>query len=355
MSKRENRKRKIERHVIVCRAQRSTHRNPRVNAAKLVRRRFLRLVAGTAAITATSRLAWPQAYPARPVTMIVPLAAGSLTDVVGRILTERMRGPLGQPVVIENVTGADGNIGLGRVARARPDGYTIDIGAIGPHVLNGAMYSLTYDLLNDFEPICPLITAPLFLFAKTALPANDLNELIAWLNANPKSALAGFNAPGPHVVTALFQKETGASFIHVPYRGLAMPDLVSGRIDLLFDTVLQLPLARAGKIKAFAVTSDTRIGLAPDIATFGELGWRLSYSAWIGMFAPKGTPKNLIDKLNSAAVEALADPMIRSRLLELGQEIFPLDQQTPEALRALVKDDAAKWWPIIQEAGIKIQ
>ena len=214
---------------------------------------------------------------------------------------------------------------LGRAARARPDGYTIDFGSFGTHVLNGAFYSLPYDVLNDFAPISPLVTIPLVLFARKTMPANDLNELIAWLKANPDKASAGISAGGFRLLTAFFQKETGTQFALVPYRGLRprMQDLVAGQIDLLFGTPVQLPLMRAGSIKAYAVTSDTRLAMAPDIPTFGEMGLpALSWSAWFGLFAPKGTPKDIIGKLNAAAVEALADPAVRSRLADLGLRFF---------------------------------
>jgi tripartite-type tricarboxylate transporter receptor subunit TctC len=290
--------------------------------------------------------------------MIVPSAAGSFNDVVGRIVAERMKGALGQPIIIENVSGADGSIGTGRAARARPDGYTINLGFTGTNVLNGAFYSLPYDLLNGFEPISPLLTTSFVIFARKAIPAKDLRELIAWLKANPDKASAAIASPAIRLLTAFFQKETGTHFTLVPYRvGItAIQDLVAGRIDLSFSTADQLPLMRAGSVKAYAVTSGTRLSLAPDIPTFGEMGLpAVSFPAWGGLFAPRGTPKEIIGKLNAAAVEALADPAVRLHLVGLGTEIFPREQQTPEALGALVKADAEKWWPIIKEFGIKVE
>jgi tripartite-type tricarboxylate transporter receptor subunit TctC len=290
--------------------------------------------------------------------MIVPFAAGGPSDVIGRVLAERMRRPLGQPIIIENVTGAEGNIGVGRAAHARPDGYTIAIGSISTHVLNGALFSLQYDVLNDFASSSPLTTIPYVLFARKTTPAKDLNEFIAWLKANPGKASAGIAASGLHLETTLFRKETGTQFTLVPYRSgpTMMQDLVAGQIDLLFATPDLLSLVRAGSIKAYAVTSDTRFARAPDIPTFGEMGLpALSFSAWTGLFAPKGTPRDIIGKINAAAVEALADPAVRSQLADLGQEIFPREQQTPEALGALQKADIKKWWPIIKEFGIKAQ
>jgi tripartite-type tricarboxylate transporter receptor subunit TctC len=268
-----------------------------------------------------------------------------------------MKDALGQPVIIENVAGANGSIGIGRAARARPDGYTIDLGFLGG-VLNGAFYPLPYDVLNDFEPISPVVTTPGVLFARKTMPANDLNGLIAWLKANPDGASAGIVAVGPQLIATRFQKETGTRFALVPYRGTApaMQDLVAGQIDLFLETPVQLPLVRAGSIKAYAVTSDTRLAQAPDIPTFAEMGLpELYWSAWYGFFAPKGTPKDIVAKLNSATVVALADPAARSRFAALGLEIFPRERQTPEALGAMQKADAEKWWPIIKELAINLE
>jgi tripartite-type tricarboxylate transporter receptor subunit TctC len=322
----------------------------------LPRRKFLQF-AGAAAAPAFSCIAWAQTYPSRPITMIVAIAAGGSTDAIGRVVAERMRKSLGQPIMIENVSGADGSIGAGRAARAKPDGYTIDLGAVGTHVLNGGLYSLPYDVLNDFAPISPLATIPFILFARKTM-AKHLPGLIAWLKANPNKASAGIFSPGSHLVTALFQKQTGTQFALVPYRGgaPAMQDLLAGQIDLSLGVQDQLPLMRAGSIKAYAVTSDARLAMAPDIPTFAEIGLpALSYSAWLGLFAPKGTPTDIIGKLHTAVVETLADSAVRSRIVDLGFDVFPRERQTPEALGALVKADAEKWWPIIKESGIKAE
>jgi tripartite-type tricarboxylate transporter receptor subunit TctC len=323
---------------------------------KFLRRTFLQFAGAAAMAPSFSRVARAQAYPARPITMIAPFAAGGPTDVIGRVVAERMRRSLGQPVVIENVTGAEGSIGTGRVARAKVDGYTIGLGSVSTHALNGAFYSLQYDVLKDFAPISPLGAFPYVLYARKTMPANDLRELIAWLKANPNKASAGVPSGGLHLVTAFFEKQTGTQFTLVPYRGNPAQDLVAGHIDLGFNTPDQLPLVRAGSVKVYAVTSDTRNVMAPDIPTFGEMGLpALSFSAWTGLFAPKGTPQDIIGKLNTAAVEALADPAVRSRLIDLGLEIFPREQQRPEALGAMVKADAEKWWPIIRELGIRAE
>jgi tripartite-type tricarboxylate transporter receptor subunit TctC len=323
---------------------------------KLPRRQFLQLAGAAMAAPAFSRAATAQAYPSRPITMIVPLSAGSALDTIGRLLAERIRSSLGQPVIIENVTGADGNFGTGRAAHARPDGYTIDLGYQGPNVLNGAFYSLSYDVLNDFAPISPLATTPTVLYARKTMPGKDLKELIAWMKANPNKASLGSYGTAGRLLCASFQKETGTEITLVPYRGIPIQDLVASQIDLSFDTLVSLPLVRAGSIKAYAVTSDARLALAPDIPTFAEMELSaLSYSNWAGLFAPKSTPKEIIGKLNAAAVDALADPAMRSRLVDLGFEIFPRNQQTPEALGALQRADAEKWWPIIKELGIKAE
>jgi tripartite-type tricarboxylate transporter receptor subunit TctC len=318
---------------------------PRSNERRLVRqhprRRILSLAAGAAAIPAVSRMAWAQAYPKRPITLVVPFAPGGATDVIGRVMAERLRTVLGQPVIIENIAGANGSIGVGRVARSTPDGYTLVLGIWSTHVTNGVLYTLQYDALKDFEPVALLSKGPFMVVAKNALPANDLKGLIAWLKANPNKALAGHSGVGngTHLSSVFFQNVTGTRFQHVPYRGSgpAMLDLVSGQIDLMFaDTTTALPQVRAGYVKAYAVLAKTRLTAAPRIPTVDEAGLPgLYFSPWYALFAPKGTPKNIIDTLNAAAIDALANPTVRSRFEELTQEIYPRDQQTPEALAAL--------------------
>jgi tripartite-type tricarboxylate transporter receptor subunit TctC len=327
---------------------------------KLARRKLLHLAAGAVALPAVSRVATAQTYPTRSITMIVPFLAGGPLDATGRILAERMRRSLGQPIIIENVGGADGSIGTGRTARAQPDGYTIGLGAMATHVLNGAFYSLQYNVLNDFAPVTLLVTFPFLLFARRSMPPKDLRELITWLKANPNKASAGVGNIGVRLLAAFFQKETETQFTVVPYRGLpaAVQDLAGGQIDLFWGTpdLLSLNLVRAGTIKAYAVTSSTRLTLAPDIPTFAEMGFpTLSYADWFGLFAPKGTPRDIIGKLNPAVVEALADSMVRTRLTDLGMVIFPRERQTPEALAAMQGADAEKWWPLIKEFGLKAE
>jgi tripartite-type tricarboxylate transporter receptor subunit TctC len=326
---------------------------------KLPRRDFVRLAAGVAALPVASRTAMAQAYPSRSITMVVPFAAGGPVDTLARILAERMRASLGQTVVIENVTGAGGSIGTGRVARAAPDGYTLVIGIWTTHVVNGAIYALQYDVLNDFEPVALLANNPQVIVAKRSMLANDLKGLIAWLKLNPDKASAGTAgvASPQHVLGVFFQSATGTRFQFVHYRGggPATQDLVAGQIDLIIgDQVTSLPQIRSGNIKAYAVTNKNRLTAAPDIPTVDEAGLPGFYTTvWNAIWAPKGTPKNVIMKLNAAVVGELADSAIRRRLADLGQQIVPRDQQTPEALAAFHSAEIEKWWPIIKGANIK--
>jgi tripartite-type tricarboxylate transporter receptor subunit TctC len=323
---------------------------------KKPRRKFLHLAAGVAAWPVMPQIARAQTYPIRPITMIVPFAAGGPADALARVLAERMRKVLGQSLIIENIGGADGSIGTGRAARANPDGYTIELGFLGTHVLNGAFYSLPYDVLNDFAPISPLVMFPEILLARKTMPARDLRELIAWLKTNPRQASAGVSTAGVRLVTEFFQQQTGTKLNLVPYRGTApaVQDLVAGQIDLLFAPPDVLPQVAAGNLKAYVVTSDARLAIVPAIPTVAEVGLpNLAYVAWFALFAPKGTTRDVVGTLNAAVVEALADPTVRSRLVDLGFDVFPREQQTAEALGALVKTEAAKWWPIIKELGIK--
>jgi tripartite-type tricarboxylate transporter receptor subunit TctC len=251
------------------------------------------------------------------------------------------------------------SLGVGRVARAAPDGHTIVIGYWGTHVANGALYALPYDVVRDFEPISLTVTIPMVIVSKNPTPAKNLQELIGWLKANPDKASAGTSGVGgiEHVGGVLFQNVTGTRFHFVPYRGVApaMQDLVAGHIELmLVNLTNSLPYVRDGSIKAFAVAANTRAAAAPDIPTMDEAGLPGFYVApWHGLWAPKGTPKDIIGKLNSAVVSALGDPAARTRLSDLGMEIFPRDQQTPEAFVAFQKAEIEKWWPIAKAANIK--
>jgi tripartite-type tricarboxylate transporter receptor subunit TctC len=303
-----------------------------------------------------------QPYPSRPVVMVVPYGAGGPTDTVARILGEGMRASLGQQMVIENVTGASGSLGVGRVVRAAADGYTVSIGNWSTHVVNGAIFALQYDLLKDLEPVARLSSNPYVVVARKGLPAADLKELVAWLKANPDSATEGTAGPGSgqHVSGVYFQSISGVSFKFVPYRAGSsdiMRDLVGGHIDLSFDqAITALPYVRNGDVKAYAVTANKRLAAAPDIPTVDEAGAPGLYiSTWNGLWVPKGTPPDAISRLSAAAMEALADPTVRQRLGDLGQEIPPREQQTAEALGAHHKAETAKWWPIIKAANIKVE
>lgn len=298
-------------------------------------------------------------FPSRPITLIVPFPAGGAFDTIGRIVADRMKGSLGQPVVVENVTGAGGTIGVGRVARAAPNGYTLGLGISMTHVVNGAIYTLPYDLLKDFEPVSLIATGPQVIVSRNGVPAKDLRELIEWLKANPDKATLATTGPGSpiHIGGLLFGKLTDTRFLFVPYRGAApaMQDLLGGQVDLsMLQAGVVLPQVRAGKVRAYAVTARTRMESAPEIPTVDEAGVPGLYvSAWSGLWMPKGTPKNVIAKVNAAVVDALGDPLVRQRLTEIGLEIFPREQLTPTALAALQKAEIEKWWPIIKAANIK--
>ena len=327
---------------------------------KLPRRQFLHVAAGAAALPVTSRIARAQSYPARPITLIVPYPAGGGADAVARILAERMRTLLGQPIVIENVAGASGSIGTSRVARAAPDGYTLGVGNWSTHVANGAMYALPYSLLSDFEPVALHQVFYLILVAQKGMPADSLKELIAWLKANPGKASAGTIGVGGqgHLAGILFQNLTGTRFQHVPYRGnsLAMQDLIAGQIDLIFADPTAVAQIRAGSVKAFAVTAEHRLPAVPEIPTAAEAGLaEFSLANWNGIFAPKGTPKDIIAKLNAAVSNALADVSVIKQLVDLGSEIPSIEQRTPEAIAALQKAEIEKWWPIIKAANLKVE
>jgi tripartite-type tricarboxylate transporter receptor subunit TctC len=325
----------------------------------LRRRQFLRLVAGAAALPAVSHVARAQTYPSRPITIVIGYAAGGPTDTRVRILAQHMRATLGQSVIVENMTGASGSLAIARVGRAAPDGYTLSSGDWGTHVVNGAIYTLQYDLLNDFEPIALLSSTPLLMLARNGVPARDLMELVVWLKANSTKTSFGTSGPGSpsHASGLLLQKLTGMQVQFVPYRGgaLVLQDLIAGQIDVTFGALsTSLPAVRDGKIKAYAVTSNARSVVAPNIATVDEAGLPgLHLSLWGGLWAPKGTSKGVTDMLNAAVVAALADPTARQRLADLGEEIPPRAQQTSEALATHHKAEIEKWWPILRAANVK--
>lgn len=299
-------------------------------------------------------------FPNKPVTVVVPFSAGGPTDALIRTLAERMRESLGQPILIENVTGAAGTVGVGRVARAPGDGYTLSFGHWSTHVINGAAYPLPFDLLTDLEPVALLTSYPMLLVSKNAVPAKDLKEFLTWVKANQDKAAVGSIGVGSaaHVAGVYFENIAGVKLNYIPYRGAApaLQDLLAGNIDFMFDHVANaLPHVKSGAIRAYAVTSDTRIPSAPDIPTVDEAGLpKLHVSIWFGLWAPKGTPKDVVNKLNAAVKDALADPVVREKLAALGQVIPPVDKQSPEALRVHQKAEIDKWWPIVKAANIKI-
>jgi tripartite-type tricarboxylate transporter receptor subunit TctC len=299
-------------------------------------------------------------YPTRPITMVVPFAAGGPTDVIGRLMAQSMSPVLGQNVVVEDVTGAAGTIGVGRVAHAPPDGYMLSLGHWSTHVANGAIYALPYDLLTDLEPIALLPSNPMLIVTGKSMPATNLKELIAWLKDHPGATIgtAGVGS-GSHISGVYFQNFAGTHLQYVPYRGTdpALIDLMAGRIDMMFDQVSEASQKlQAGQIKAFAVTAKNRLPSLPDIPTVDEEGLKGLYiNIWYGLWAPKGTPKDIIVKLNAAAVKAMADPVVKQRFTDLGLDTPSPDQQSAQALGALQKAEIEKWWPIIKAAGIKAE
>jgi tripartite-type tricarboxylate transporter receptor subunit TctC len=325
----------------------------------MLARRTLLVSLACAAISAHGATASAQVYPTRPITLVVPFPAGGATDTIARIMSEQLSASLGQPVIVENVSGAAGTIGTGRVALAPRDGHVLCVGFLGTHVLNGAIYDLQYDVVKDFEPIALLASNPQLIVAKKATPAKDLREFIAWLKANPGKATqgsAGIGSPA-HVSGAYFQSASATTFQFAQYRGAApaMQDLVGGHVDLMFDQPPNsLPHVRAGNIKAFAVTAKVRLASAPDIPTVDEAGLPGFYvSVWSGLWAPKGTPPAVISRLNAAIVDALSNPAVQHRLGELGQEPPARDQQTPAALAAFQAAEIERWWPIVKAMNLK--
>jgi tripartite-type tricarboxylate transporter receptor subunit TctC len=306
-------------------------------------------------------LAAAQSYPTRPITMIVPFPAGGATDTLARFLSEQMRGILGQPVIIENIAGAAGSIGVGRAVRSPADGYTLSIGTSTTHMLTGGLYALQFDLLKDLEPVIQIGSEPLLIVGKKSLPADDLKGLIAYLKANPDKAsvgIAGVGATG-HLTGISFQRETGTKFQFVPYRGNApaMQDLLAEQIDFMIEPSSNFKsLVGAGSVKPFAITGRTRLPSSPGIPTADEAGLPGFFaSLWYGLWVPKDTPKEIIAKLNATLMQVLADSPVQKRLEELGIQITPLAQQTPEALRAFQKAETERWWPIIKASNLKVE
>jgi tripartite-type tricarboxylate transporter receptor subunit TctC len=328
---------------------------------KLQRRKFLQLAGGAAATPALSRFAAADTYPSRPITIICPFAAGGATDVLARVLSDPMGRALGQTVIVENLAGAAGGIGVAKVVRSTADGYTLSIGTLTTHVLIGGLYKLDFDLLNDLTPIAELAYEPLLICVKNGLPVKNLQELIAWLKVNPGKASSGIPGVGStgNLAGISFQKATGTTFQFVPYRGdgPAVQDLMAGQIDLMIEPSSNFTAqVQAGTIRAIAVPAKTRLASLPDVPTTDEAGLPGFYaSIWFGLWAPKGTPKDIVAKLNAATVTALADANVKDRLNKLGQQIASRDLQAPDAFGAFQKSEAEKWWPIIKAADIKAE
>jgi tripartite-type tricarboxylate transporter receptor subunit TctC len=299
-------------------------------------------------------------FPSHPITVIVPFAAGGPSDAMARILAERMKVTLGETILVENVTGAGGSIGVGRAVRSPPDGYTISFGRLGTHVANGAIYKLGFDLVTDLEPVVLLPSNPMIVVSKNAVPAKSLKELLGWLKARPSPATAGTAGAGSgsHIAGLYFENVTGIKLQYVPYRGTgpAMNDLVSGQIDLIVDqTSNSIGQVRAGNIRAYAVTDSKRVESAPDIPTTDEAGLPgFHMTLWSGLWVPKGTPNDIVAKLNVAATDALNDPAVRKQLENFGLQMPPRDQLSPGALGVWQKAEIAKWWPMIKAANVKV-
>src|SRR5450631_1207242 len=336
-------------------------RECREQSMKLSRRKFMHVAAGAAALPALSPVARAETYPARPITLVAPFPAGGPVDTIARILAEHMRVSLGQTCLVENVIGAAGSLGVGRVARAAPDGYTLIVGQWSTHVANAAIYKLPYDTLADFQPIALLSNNPGLIVGRKDLPASNLGELIAWLKANPEKATQGTPGAGGfgHIGGVFFQKVTGTNYQFVPYRGAApmIAGLLAGQVDMAIDTpTTSIPQIRSGAIKGFAVMSKTRLAAIPDVPTADEAGVPGLYLLqWNAVWAPKGTPGDIVTRLNQAIVRAMADPAVRQRLADLGQEIYPPELQTPEALAEFQKTELHKWGPIITAANIRVE
>ena len=318
-----------------------------------------RLLLGLACALAFTGTASADSYPSRPITLVVPLSVGGSTDVIGRLVAEGLRRHLKQTVVVENTSGAGGTIGVGRVAHAAPDGYTILIGQWGTNVATGAIYNLNFDLMKDLAPVGLIATQPFLVVARKDIPANNLKELIAWIKAHPDKATEGNSGIGSpsHVSGILFQKAIGSPIQMIPYRGAgeSTQAIVSGQIDVLLNTpAVSMAQLKAGQVKVFAVTAKKRLGTAPNIPTTDEAGLPGFYfTFWHALWVPKGTPKEVVAKLNAALRATLADADIHQKLVALAQDIFPPEEQTPAALAKFQQSEIDKWWPIIKEAGIK--
>lgn len=319
-----------------------------------------KFVLAAVAVLSLGGVASAQTYPSRPITIIVPFSAGGPSDAMARILAERMKTTLGEAVLVENVTGAGGSVGVGRAVRSPPDGYTISFGHLGTHVANGAVYKLGYDLVTDLEPVALLPSNPMIIVSKNAVPAKTLTEFVNWLKAQPSPPTAGTAGAGSgsHIAGLYLENITGVKLQYVPYRGTgpAMNDLVAGQIDLIVDqTSNSIQQVRAGNIRAYAITDSKRVDSAADVPTVDEAGLPgFHMTLWSGMWVPKDTPKDIVAKLNAATNDALNDPAVRKQLEHLGLQMPPKDKLSPGALGAQQKAEIAKWWPMIKAANVKV-
>jgi tripartite-type tricarboxylate transporter receptor subunit TctC len=319
------------------------------------------LILACAVLAAAASAGAQEAYPVRPITLVVPYPAGGVTDTLARLLADRMKQSLGQTIVVENVGGAGGSIGVGRIARGTPDGYAVVIGSSETHVLNAVALNLSYDVVADFEPVVQLPAYPFLIVSPNSVPATTLEEFVAWIKANPDKVTQGTVGYGTiqHMCGVVMQKALGVTWQIVPYRGgaPAMQDLLSGQINMMCTASGSfLPLVRAKQIRAYAITMGTRAESAPEIPTADEAGLSgLHLLTWNALYTPKGTPGAVVDRLNAAAVQAMADPAFKKRMVDLALEMPPSDQLTPQALAALQKADIEKWWPLMRAAGIKPQ
>src|SRR5882762_8882770 len=319
-----------------------------------------RMILAALAMLPFSGAALAENFPSHPITIVVPFSAGGPSDAMARILAERMKVTLGETLLVENVTGAGGSIGVGRAVRSPPDGYTISFGHLGTHVANGAIYKLGYDIVTDLEAVALLPSNPMIVVSKNAVPAKSLKELLAWLKARPAPATAGTAGAGSgsHIAGLYFENVTGIKLQYVPYRGTApaMNDLVAGQIDVMIDqTSNSISQVRAGSIRAYAITDDKRVEQASDIPTTDEAGLPgFHMTLWSGLWLPKGTPQEILTRINAAAVEALNDPAVKKQLENLGLQMPPKDQLAPQALGDWQKAEIAKWWPMIKAANVKV-
>jgi tripartite-type tricarboxylate transporter receptor subunit TctC len=320
-----------------------------------------RIVLAALAMLISGGHALAENFPSHPITVIVPFSAGGPSDAMMRIMAERMKATLGEPLLIENVTGAGGSLGVGRTVRSPPDGYTVGFGHLGTNVANGVIYKLGYDLVTDLEPVVMLPSNPMIIVRRNTVPAKTLPELLAWLKAKPTPPTAGTAGAGSgsHIAGLYFENVSGIKLQYVPYRGTApaLTDLVAGQIDIIVDqTSNSIGQVRAGTIRAYAVTADKRVESASDIPTTDEAGLPgFHMTLWSGLWVPKGTPKDIVTKLNAAAVEAMADPAVQQKFRDLGLDMPPKDQLTPEALGAWQKAEIAKWWPMIKAANVRVE